>query len=321
MNYKIIGADQNQYGPVSTVELQEWILQGRVNLQTLIQPEGATDWKPLSEFPELTTGIIHTQGGPMSRAELEARVADRPTGIDLGSCVSRAWTLVMANFLTSVAASFLVFLTLMLTGIVPFVGGVVQMVLQGVLLGGLFLFFLKMIRGQRVEIGDAFAGFTSEMGQLALGGIVPSLLVGLGVLLVAVPLVFPVLLQFFQLLGSGGMVDPSQFNKIISNMGVMAIIGILLAVIIGTLLNLIWMFTLPLIIDKKLGFWDAMEVSRKAVMKNIWHFIGLGILMLMFGVVGILACFVGVFVALPLNFAIMSYAYEDIFTTPIQKAA
>jgi uncharacterized membrane protein len=178
-----------------------------------------------------------------------------------------------------------------------------------------------LIRGERAEIGDAFGGFTSELGQLALGGIVPGVFVGLGVLVVAVPLVLPVLLQFFQLLGSGGMADPTQFSKIISNMGVMAIIGIILAMIIGTLLNLLWMFTLPLIIDKKLGFWDAMEVSRKAVMKNILHFIGLVILMFLVGVVGFLACIVGVCVAIPINFAIISYAYEDIFTSPIPKAA
>lgn len=50
--YKIIGANQVEYGPVTADQLRQWIAEGRVNAQTLIQPEGATDWKPLSQFPE-----------------------------------------------------------------------------------------------------------------------------------------------------------------------------------------------------------------------------------------------------------------------------
>src|SRR5262245_53855779 len=53
--YKIIGADQKQYGPVSVDELRQWISEGRVNAQTLIQAEGQTDWRPLSSFPEFAT--------------------------------------------------------------------------------------------------------------------------------------------------------------------------------------------------------------------------------------------------------------------------
>ena len=51
--FKIIGADGKQYGPVSADQLRQWITEGRVNAQTLVQPEGSTDWKPLGQFPEL----------------------------------------------------------------------------------------------------------------------------------------------------------------------------------------------------------------------------------------------------------------------------
>jgi hypothetical protein len=53
--YKIIGADQKQYGPVTEAELRQWIAQGRVGPQTLIQVEGQPDWRPLSSFPEFAT--------------------------------------------------------------------------------------------------------------------------------------------------------------------------------------------------------------------------------------------------------------------------
>lgn len=51
-NYKIIGIDQKEYGPVTEEQLREWVVQGRVNPQTQAQAEGASEWKALSQFPE-----------------------------------------------------------------------------------------------------------------------------------------------------------------------------------------------------------------------------------------------------------------------------
>jgi hypothetical protein len=53
--YTIIGADGREYGPVSLDQLHQWIAEGRANSQTKVRPEGATDWKPISEISELST--------------------------------------------------------------------------------------------------------------------------------------------------------------------------------------------------------------------------------------------------------------------------
>ncbi len=69
--YKIIGADQKQYGPVSVDELRQWITEGRVNQQTLIQAEGQADWRPLSTFPEFATVAQPVPSGtPLAAAPL-----------------------------------------------------------------------------------------------------------------------------------------------------------------------------------------------------------------------------------------------------------
>src|SRR5262245_28399529 len=52
--YKIIGADRKEYGPVSAEQLRQWVAEGRVNAQTLVQAEGQTSWQPLSAFSELS---------------------------------------------------------------------------------------------------------------------------------------------------------------------------------------------------------------------------------------------------------------------------
>jgi len=50
--YKVIGSDQQVYGPVTAAQLRQWMAEGRVNLATLVQREGAAEWKPLSSLPE-----------------------------------------------------------------------------------------------------------------------------------------------------------------------------------------------------------------------------------------------------------------------------
>ncbi len=55
--YYIIGADGRQYGPISLEQVRQWLIEGRANANTLVKPEGATDWKALATFPELAASI------------------------------------------------------------------------------------------------------------------------------------------------------------------------------------------------------------------------------------------------------------------------
>lgn len=55
--YKIIGADGKEYGPITAEQLRQWIAEGRANGQTKVLSEGATDWKPVTEFPEFAGAL------------------------------------------------------------------------------------------------------------------------------------------------------------------------------------------------------------------------------------------------------------------------
>jgi hypothetical protein len=50
--YKIIGADQKEYGPISADQVRQWIRDGRVNAHTQARLEPDGSWQPLSAFPE-----------------------------------------------------------------------------------------------------------------------------------------------------------------------------------------------------------------------------------------------------------------------------
>src|SRR5262249_44254530 len=108
--YRIIGADGNQYGPISAEQLRQWIAEGRANAQTKVLAEGATDWKPLSEFPEFfplastlgttpppplpTPGIPPMQ--PLGGAYGYSGAADQVTGPAIGLIITGALNILLA---------------------------------------------------------------------------------------------------------------------------------------------------------------------------------------------------------------------------------
>ena len=65
-NYKIIGGDLKQYGPITDEDVRKWIAEGRLNSQSLVQVFGDIEWKQLSTFPEFAEALA----GKIGRAHV-----------------------------------------------------------------------------------------------------------------------------------------------------------------------------------------------------------------------------------------------------------
>jgi interferon-induced transmembrane protein/uncharacterized protein DUF4339 len=65
--YKILGADQKEYGPVTLEQLRQWVTEGRANAQTLVQGPNSTEWTPLGTLPELA-GLFAATAAPVYSA-------------------------------------------------------------------------------------------------------------------------------------------------------------------------------------------------------------------------------------------------------------
>ena len=50
--YRIIGADDKEYGPVEAEQVRQWLREGRANRTTLVKSEGSPDWKAIGALPE-----------------------------------------------------------------------------------------------------------------------------------------------------------------------------------------------------------------------------------------------------------------------------
>jgi len=61
--YKIIGTDQKEYGPIASEQIRRWLAEGRLNRQTPVQVEGASEWKPLETVLEFADAF-HARGVP-----------------------------------------------------------------------------------------------------------------------------------------------------------------------------------------------------------------------------------------------------------------
>jgi GYF domain 2 len=294
-DYKIIGGDGKQYGPVTAEDLRKWIAEGRLSEKSLAQAQGETEWKQLSAFPELADAFATQSAAPNAPSvAIPDDLLERDYELDIGGCVSRGWELIKKNFWPVVGINALIFIIIMafnqITGLFtsPIVqgmirqhhvspGGIFVIVLVTIvsapvytlLMAGLFKYFLKMIRGEHPGIGDAFAGFGPSTGQLILLGLV---------------------------------------------MNFLTLIGYVLCLVPGIYLAVAWFFAVPLVIDKQMGFWQAMELSRKMVNKH-WFLVFAFLLVYgLLSVAGIVACCIGIFVTMPIGLAALMYAYETIFS-------
>jgi hypothetical protein len=352
MNWFYVEAGQ-QAGPVEEAVLDGLFRAGRIQADTLVWREGLANWQPYREvrpmaaapggeppvgsappvvdqvlclecrrsFPRdqaiqygagwvcagckplflqrLREGApLPTRGGrrplPVNPEELEREVLSREFSVDIGHCVSRGWQLVMDNFWLTVGTSFLVMLAMQASGMIPFLGLCIGLVVNGPLMGGLYAFFLKLIRGEPATVGDGFAGFSKSFGSLLAVFILMCLLVYVG----------------FIPAGIYG-VATGQFDRQTPDavMFALAFAGLLVAAYFGIAL----IFALPLAIDLELGPIAALQVSRRVMTRRWFSFFGLAVVCGLIMIVGLFALCLGLLVAVPVAYAAMMYAYEDVF--------
>jgi hypothetical protein len=94
--------------------------------------------------------------------------------------------------------------------------------------------------------------------------------------------------------------------------GILILVGMVLLVLPGIYLAIAYMFSLPLLLDKNLDFWPAMETSRRVITKKWFWFFLFAIVLLLLNVVGVLLLGVGILVTAPWTVCSITAAYEDI---------
>jgi hypothetical protein len=301
--YKIIGADQKEYGPVSADDIRQWIAEGRANGETPIQAAGMAEWRPLSLYPEFAAALASSPSAVMpplfsasagpGAVPTPEEILARDYDVDIGGYINRGWELTKGNFFPVVGITFLV---LLMPGILNQIIGLiyrpglnemmrsqelsgpaillifacmlVMMPIQTIFIGGLYKYYIKMVRGENPDLGVVFSTIGSSFGQLALLGLV---------------------------------------------MGLFMLLGFCLCIIPAIYMGVSWIFAIPLVVDRQMGFWQAMELSRKAVGRHWFMMLAFIIVMGLVRIAGLFACCIGIFVTIPIGWLALMCVYEDIF--------
>ena len=99
--YRILGGDGKEYGPVTLQQLQQWVAEGRVNLQSRVQLDGNTDWKPLAEYPEFQPAPATAAPPPLPTPPVGA---SKTIGLAITSLVLGILSITCFSILTGIPA-------------------------------------------------------------------------------------------------------------------------------------------------------------------------------------------------------------------------
>jgi hypothetical protein len=232
--YKIIGGDGKEYGPVNADELRRWIAEGRLNRQSRVKPEGLTDWLLLGAVPEFADAL-RAQERPQIVAATGQPMPPASTEAWKAEILSRQAHLRIGHCLASswrlVTANF------------------------GLILGATALYWLIQSVCERIPVINLFYWVFDGVfyGGLCLVFLkrirgqparIADLFFGFGT-------------AFVQLLLVG------LVSVLLSSIGMCCLF------LPGIYLVVAWTFGVPLVADRRLEFWTAMELSRKMVTR-VW---------------------------------------------------
>lgn len=223
--------------------------------------------------------------------------------IDPRACVSGAWELVLRRVWLYVGMGVV---TMLLIGCIPFISSF----LFGPVMAGFYYCVLRDMRGEDVEFGYLFKGFEK---------FVPLMVVGL---VESIPGIIWTLIQytadFAQIVGGDdSTIDVNFFQSgsepLWAGLAISVWILIAIFVLFGIVWNVSLQFALPLMLERDISIGDALLTSVKAAFGNIGGLVGLIIFQVLVMLLGLVALCIGIFVAFPIVYASVAFAYRQVF--------
>lgn len=200
------------------------------------------------------------------------------------------------------------FMGMILVGVL--IGSAVPMaILMGPMMCGIDLALLRRMRGERVTFDTLFKGF-DYLGE----SIIATLIQVVPVLLIFLPcyvILFAIFLITFAPGRRGEALD-------VLPLLIFAAIFVIALMVVSLVVGAFFMFTYPLIVDRKLSGVNAVKTSIRAAWANLGGAIGLMLLTMLAGLVGVLFCYVGALLVMPITYAAWVVAYHQVFPPEVR---
>ena len=179
-------------------------------------------------------------------------------------------------------------------------------ILMGPMMCGIYLTLFQHMRGGKIEFPMLFKGFDHFVESL-----IATLLYFIPIIVLLVPLYGFVVASIFFLTRHNGATQPAPGTVALFVVGFS--LFTLVIIVASFAVAVMFTFAYPLIVDRRLSGIEAVKLSIKAGLANFWGLVGLLLLNAVMGIVGMLLCYVGVFLVLPVNFAGNAIAYRQVF--------
>jgi len=222
-------------------------------------------------------------------------------------CVKEGWALIKDQYW--------LFLGIVFVGI--FVGGAVPIVLIGPMMVGIYLCFFRRMRGEPVDFGLLFKGF-DYFAQSLIAAVIQ--MIPLIVVMVPAYIIMFALMMTSMPRG-GGRMDPDASSRFLITFLGFELVFVTVICAVGIVVGIFFLFAFPLIADRGLSGLDAIKLSIKAGKANFGGILSLLLLNLAMGILGVLACYVGVFFLMPISLASYAVAYRRVFPELSQNFA
>jgi uncharacterized membrane protein len=194
-----------------------------------------------------------------------------------------------------------------MTAVGVIVGSVVPLgILMGPMMCGLYLALFQTRRGQPIEFGVLFKGF-DYFGD----SVIATLIHMIPIVVIFVPSYILFYIGFFVMLTQQQGGEPDS-GAMLGFFGVFAVFWLFLITVL-IVVSVVFTFAYPLIVDRRLSGIEAVKLSVKAALGNFWRLLGLLMMTGLMSFVGALFCYVGAFLVMPISFAAIATAYEQVF--------
>ncbi|MFI8579935.1 hypothetical protein [Ectopseudomonas khazarica] len=191
---------------------------------------------------------------------------------------------------------------------------------KGIIIGGFVVFYVVLLAATFILGGvvGIFTALSENMLVLIVGEILISLL--------ASALAYP-FMAGINMVGIRRAADqPLSFNEIFSHFGrtvpliitavvmmLMVYLGMFLLLIPGIYLAVAYLLAIPLVVERGLSPWQALETSRKAITQHWFKVFGLFIVLGLIVMVSAIPLGIGLIWSIPLMVVAMGVLYRTIF--------
>lgn len=301
--------DNKQNGPIPEEELLALYNEGVIRGRNLVWREGMADWAPLRErFPmavnDAAEGKVAAPSTENATENAGVKGRQPPTGgqspnselrLIAREALAGAWGMAVLVF-------FLYGFLQQVAAFIPVVGPIAPLVLTGPLSLGLMAYFVGLHRGEPVELGTLFSGFSRFFQGVGLY-LVTMILVTLAAMAAALP--------------GFVLIALAHTNSPVPEESPLFLAGMLVALVPGALAGIYMYLRYALIYyiandHPELGVLGAIKRSTELMVGRKGKFFMLGLSFIGWHFLGMLAFGIGLFWSMTYMWSAFAAFYEDI---------